>query len=223
MRTVFISRAQGSDSLFRGILEAAGWQVTGKSLVQLTPLSVSNVPQADWWFFSSQNAVRLFLPGRNLPPLVRMGALGPSTAEEIERQTGHTPDFVGNGDPGATAKAFITVAKKQKVVFPGAVNSMQSVQSFLDGQVDGYSLHVYDNTPIDAPPDMRDMRVLVFTSPLNAVTYLSKFSLQEGQRVVAIGDSTAKALRDAGVLKVKVAEAPNEKSLAEVVLSFLAG
>jgi uroporphyrinogen-III synthase len=67
------------------------------------------------------------------------------------------------------------------------------------------------------------MRVLVFTSPLNAVTYLSKFSLQEGQRVVAIGDSTAKALRDAGALKVKVAEAPNEKSLAEVVLSFLAG
>ena len=222
MRTVFISREQGRSSVFRMILESAGLQVTGKSLVQLTPLSVSKVPAADWWFFSSSNAVRFFLPGRNLPPLVRMGALGPSTAEEIERQTGHTPDFVGNGEPTATAKAFFTVAKKQKVVFPGAVNSMQSVQTLLDGKLDGFALHVYDNIPVAEPPDMTGMRVLVFTSPLNAKAYLSKYSLSPGQKVVAIGDSTANALREAGIPGVIVAETPDEKALAAVVVSFFA-
>lgn len=218
--TAFISREQGPSSPFTILLAPHGWQVTGMSLVQIKPLSVSIVPAADWWFFSSKNAVKYFLPGRNLPPLVRIGALGEATAAEIEKVIGRLPDFTGNGDPEGTAKAFYTIANQQTVLFPGAVNSLQSVQSLLNGQVNGTHLQVYDNTPLPDPPDMTAANVLVFTSPLNAQAYFARYALQPSQKVIAIGASTAKALRDLGIGGVQTAESPDERAMAKLVLSF---
>ena len=214
----FISRPLSFDSDFQNLLQRAGWEVQGASLVQLTPLSVSKIPAAEWWFFSSQNAARFFLSGRNIPPLLRIGALGVATAEAIERQIGRLPDFTGNGDPEDTAKAFYTVAKKQRVIFPGAANSLQSVQQRLEGLVEGIHVNVYDNIPSPNPPDMTDAHALVFTSPLNAKAYFKKYALSPGQKVVAIGASTASALNNLGVEKVQIAAEPNEKALAALLL-----
>lgn len=58
--TVFISRPLTATSAFRRLLTAQGWPVTGRSLVTLTALPFAAVPEADWIFFSSQNAVRFF-------------------------------------------------------------------------------------------------------------------------------------------------------------------
>lgn len=214
----FITRALSPDSDFERILHQAGWRVEGESLVQLTPLSVGQVPAADWWFFSSKHAVQFFLTGRNLPPLLRIGALGPGTAEAVERQIGRMPDFTGNGDPEATAKAFFTLAKKQKVLFPGAVHSLQSVQQLLEGQVEGMHISVYDNAAISDPPDMQHADALVFTSPLNVRAYCARYGVQGRQRVVAIGASTSRQLSALGIADVRVAAAPTEWALVERVL-----
>lgn len=218
--TAFISREQSPSSPFTTLLAPHGWQVTGMSLVQIKPLSVSNVPAAEWWFFSSKNAVKHFLPGRNLPPLVRIGALGEATAAEIEKVIGRLPDFTGNGDPEGTARAFYTLAKHQNVLFPGAVNSLQSVQSLLNGKVNGTHLQVYDNTPIPDPPDMTAANALVFTSPLNARAYFAKFAFQPRQKVIAIGASTTKALQDMGIGPVFTAASPDERAMAAMVISL---
>ncbi len=214
----FISRGLSSDSNFKNLLERAGWEVRGASLVQLTPLSVSKIPPAEWWFFSSKNAVQFFLPGKNIPPLLRIGALGPATAEAIYKYMNRSPDFVGNGDPESTAKAFTTVAKKQRVLFPGAVNAQQTLQTILSDVVVGTHLNVYDNVPIARPPDMTDAHVLAFTSPMNARAYFNVYPYVAGQRIIAIGATTASVLQELGIEQVETALEPDEKAIVEVVL-----
>ncbi len=219
--TVFISREVNEESEFRSMLERANCEVLGTSLVQLTPLSVSKIPPAEWWFFTSKHAVQFFLPGKNIPPLLRIGAIGPATADAIDRYIFRTPDFVGNGDPEASAKAFSVQAKKNKVLFPSAVNAQPGIRAYLDKSIECLQLNVYDNLPVNNPPDMKAARVLVFTSPLNAKAYFACYALQNGQKVVAIGNTTASELAELGIPDVTVATEPDERALAEAVIRTL--
>ena len=71
-KTVFISRDLDEYSAFTALLHAAGWQVRGLSLVTLTALPFDEIPEVDWIFFASKNAVRFFFgggvsPGSNVP------------------------------------------------------------------------------------------------------------------------------------------------------------
>lgn len=215
---VFITREISETSEFRTVLERAGWEVHGMSLVQLTPLSVSKIPPAEWWFFSSKNAVQFFLPGKNIPPLLQIGAIGAATADAIYRYIIRTPDFVGNGEPESTAKAFYTVAKKSRVLFLGAVNAQPGIRPFLGDTITCMHLNVYDNLPIPQPPDMTEAQVLAFTSPLNAKAYFSAHPYILGQKIVAIGATTAAALKELGMSNIIVATEPDERALAEAVM-----
>ena len=89
--------------------------------------------------------------------------------------------------------------------------------SFLAGDYQCIHFPIYDNRPLAAPP-YSDAEVLVFTSPMNAQAYFSKHILAEKQRVVAIGQTTAGALRELGIATVEVAASPDERGLAEAVL-----
>ncbi len=59
-KNVFISRDLDENSGFASQLQAAGWQVRGLSLVTLTALPFDEIPEVDWIFFASKNAVRFF-------------------------------------------------------------------------------------------------------------------------------------------------------------------
>jgi uroporphyrinogen-III synthase len=80
-------------------------------------------------------------------------------------------------------------------------------------------LSIYDNQPVADPP-RSDADILVFTSPMNAQAYFSKNNLGKKQRVVAIGATTAGALRVLGIGEIEIAKEPTEQGLAEVVLQF---
>lgn len=224
--TAFISRPLTATSAFRRLLVAQGWQVTGRSLVTLSALPFAAVPPADWIFFSSQNAVRFFFQqieneGITIPT-VQWAALGAATAQALKEYVGAV-DFIGSGEPISTAIAFQMIATVaaagSTVVFPGARHSRQSVQHLLADDVQGIPLEVYDNRPVPDPTP-RPESVLVFTSPLNAEAYLTHHLLQPDQQVVAIGETTAAALRGLGVGKVTVATEPTETALAEAVLAL---
>lgn len=215
-QTVFITREQGPASPFSRRLEAAGWRVRGQSLLQHEAVPFTDVPDCDWTFFYSPRAVRFFLEQLTDRPVVRWAAIGPGTAKALEAR-GIVPDFVGDGDPDATAAAFLPLAAGQRVLFPRARHSRQSVQRALGDEIISLDLIVYDNRPkadFEAPP----CRVLVFTSPLNARAYFGRYPLREGQRVVAIGPSTAVTLSDLGVIFDAVAAEPSEEGLAAAVL-----
>lgn len=219
-KTVFISRKAPAASAFAAPLRAAGWAVHGRSLVELTPLPATEIPEADWVFFSSRHAVQFFFPlaGAGGQRLARLAALGPGTASELQ-QYAERVDFTGTGDPSTTAAAFLPLATGKRVLFPEARQSQRSVARLLGGAITAIHLPVYANTPV-AGLSRLDQDVLVFTSPMNAAAYLNQHRLQAHQRVVAIGQTTAAALREFGVATVWTATEPSESALAAAVLSI---
>ncbi len=217
--TVFISRELSADSAFRQILQAAGWQLTGFSLIEFEAVPFAELPEADWLFFYSPRAVRFFRKGIELParPAYRIAAVGPGTARALA-QAGIPVDFAGTGVPEETAAAFARTAEGQRVVFPQARNSRQSVQRLLAGRIQAIPLVVYENFPRQEFPQP-NARVLVFTSPMNVRAYCSRYPFRPGQGLVAIGQPTAEAIRAQG-REPAVADEPSEEGLARAVLNL---
>ncbi|MCC7244138.1 MAG: uroporphyrinogen-III synthase, partial [Saprospiraceae bacterium] len=134
---------------------------------------------------------------------------------------GRQPDFMGNGNPAATAAPFRRLARGETVLFPGAKNSRQSVQMAINSEVETISIAIYDNQPVENPA-LRTESVLAFTSPMNAQAYFAVHPMHRRQFGVAIGNSTAEAMLKLGVLEVAVAAEATEKGLAEAVMSIRA-
>jgi uroporphyrinogen-III synthase len=224
----FISRDLSPDSVFRSTLVARGWAVSGQSLVAMAALPFEVVPDCDWVFFSSQNAVQFFfqtLKNQGLagPMAAHWAAIGPATANVLVQQ-GVLPDFVGTGDPMATAARFRAQFASQnaamlRVLFPAARHARQSLRAQLAADFECIFLEIYDNQPLAQFPS-RSEDALVFTSPMNAEAYFAKYQLLENQRVVAIGTSTAAALLGLGVQNLNTAAEPSERALAEAVLAL---
>ncbi len=219
-KNVFISRNLDEDSGFASQLQAAGWQVRGLSLVTLTALPFDEIPEVDWIFFASKNAVRFFFEtgGGGYAAGVSWAALGPATARELLRYTCRV-DFTGSGDPVTTADAFRPLAQGKKVLFPAARHSQRSVPELLGDDITALHLVVYDNAPLPDPPRLEE-KVLVFTSPMNARAYFTRHLLLIHQRVVAIGQTTAATLAALGITGVLVAEESTESALARTVLAL---
>ena len=154
-----------------------------------------------------------------LPFSSQFATIGPATADYLAEHFGH-PHFVGDGHAETTANLFLLKSKGKKVLFPRAMNSMRSVQQYLGKEIEAIDLIVYDNIPkknIDLPY----FDCLVFTSPLNAIAYFSKTAFNENQLIIAIGKTTASALKQSGIKNVIIAEDPSEQSLASAILSFI--
>lgn len=224
--TAFITRAQTPDSEFSRLLQTQGWEVYGQSLVTLNPLPFETVPACDWIFFASQNAVHFFfrqVREHGIPlSEVKWAALGKSTAAVLTQYISIL-DFIGNGEPDATATAFQWETEHPetvRVLFPAARHSMDSVAYYLPERFQILHLVVYDNQSVPNPPHRTD-DVLVFTSPMNARTYFSYHALLPGQKAIAIGATTAAALTGMGITNVIVAAEPNERSLAEAARTVI--
>lgn len=242
--SVFITRQLTPDSPFLQRLSANGYTVEGASLIAFARIPFDAVPDSDWVFFYSARAVRYFFEGlRQLPafaewrsgmplrasamqtgqphspqgPYRRVGSIGASTAQAISRYLPHL-DFIGTGDPESTATAFAAYAQGQTVLFPSALTSQRAMQRRLQDVIASINLPVYRNIP---RPDVapRTESVLVFTSPMNVRAYAAAAPWLPEQRIIAIGRSTAAALRAAHCTAFVVASAPHEVALAEAVLA----
>jgi uroporphyrinogen-III synthase len=224
--TAFISRALLPDSDFRSVLRAHGWGVFGQSFVMLSAMPFEKIPDSDWLFFSSQNAVRFFFQNverqKLAVPDVQWAALGVSTARVLEGFTGRV-DFVGTGEPKGTSQLFRRHCARLKsvgpVVFPAARRSRQSVMMLLQLDFQCAHFEIYDNQPVPNPLQ-RSENVLAFTSPMNADAYFSHHALLPGQRVVAIGGTTDRMLQQLGIAESAIAAEPTERGLAEAVLTL---
>lgn len=217
---IFISRPAPPESAFRRLLEPRGFDVDGRSLVAFSAAPFVLPASFDWVFFYSSHGVRFFFEqlaktGITLPRTTRFGAIGPATARVLE-----SVHFIGDGNPETAAASFRTVAAGKRVLFPRAADSRQSVQLLLGNAVEALDLVVYQNEPLREIV-LSDAAVLIFTSPLNAQAYFSKCRLLPGQKVFAIGQTTARALSDLHIVPEAVAPQPSEEALAGLVLSLL--
>ncbi len=221
-KTIFISRHLNNRSL-QGLLTSKGFSVLGESLIDFSRIPFQELPSCDWLFFYSKKGVRFFLESlidgkHDIPKHVKCAAMGNGTAKALKAY-GIELDFVGNGEPNQTAKDFLALVKNKTVVFARAKRSKQSIQLRIEQEgVRCLDLIVYDNKIRDDFDFENTFNILVFTSPLNVHAFFSKYKLKPNQQLIAIGDTTAKALNDLGYSDIKIASTPSEEALVEVLL-----
>ena len=219
MAKVFISRAQHTKSPFTTILEKAGHQVIGKSLIVFEPITFNKVPQSDWVFFSSKNGVRYFLQQlTEIPITTSLACIGTGTADALKAE-GFSCNFVGTGDPESTASSFGKIAAGKKVLFPQALQSRESIQNLLKNSITAINFPVYDNK-ILAAFELPYCEALAFTSPLNVEAYCNKYVINADQHIISIGETTAKALQQYTAHPIHIAPAPSESAMANLIMKL---
>jgi len=221
---VFISRhLETKRSPFYQKLQQFGIQAKGQSMIEFSPVTFKTVPYSHWIFFYSKTAIAYFF--EHLPPhfnknIIKWATIGAASAVYL-RQYGIQADFVGCGEPIATAKAFLDVAENKKVLFPRALHSKKSIQELLDGDIKVIDFIVYNNRKRQQISKQLE-EILVFTSPMNVQAYFAQHSILPYQQLIAIGNTTAKALRSLGHHQFAISAQPSEQDLAESVLNLVA-
>lgn len=224
-RKVFITREVSETSFFRKALEKHGIEIEGRSLIRTFPiinkLDSYILKHVDWLFFSSKNAIEYFF---RLNPVIskytKLGVLG-RASEDALRRFGRVADFNGEEegiDTADIAKEFAELANGQAVLFPGAKDSLRTVQKALSPETKIIDLPVYE-TVMEDDIEQSYAEVLIFTSPSNVEAYFHKNLIEHGQKVICIGRSTGKKFDDMGV-SYSLPYSPDEIGLAEAVFAL---
>ena len=216
---VFISRDLKEDSLLARACKDHNISLYAESLLTFEEVSVEWPLSVDWVMLSSRTAVQVLKnQAPDFAPSVRFGAIGEGTARAL-RRLGREVDFTF--DPlnmSESAKLFLAEAKHSKVLFPSAETSMRTIQDLLGESVECIDLVVYQNRP----REMFEIPVVdraVLTSPMNARTYLERYPERSPDRFIAIGESTAKALKKLGCWNIYEARRPSDLALIEAIFS----
>ena len=216
-----------NNSPFKILLEEKGFEVIGQSLIKFKRIPFKTIPKSDWIFFYSRNGVRYFFQTINKDlqnslvkhTTCKFGCIGPATARALQK-AGYPPEFTGSGDPESTAQKFLDIARDKNVLFVRARNSQNSVARILGKKLKSAEIIAYDNYPISKPQIPR-VDALVFTSPMNADCYFQHYPKQKGQKIIAMGKTTASLLKQLKVGPFSISAAPNEAALAKKVLERL--
>ncbi|NEU07318.1 hydroxymethylbilane synthase [Flavihumibacter sp. R14] len=223
--SVFITRNLPESSYLRRALEKHGIQIEDRSLIKTFPtinkLDSYILKYVKWIFFSSKNAIEYFFKLEPLlPKAVKFGVLG-RASEDTLRRFGKAADFNGEDegiDTSDIAEKFAVVANGSTVLFPGAKDSLRTVQQALSQETKIIELPVYE-TVMDERVEGSSANVLIFTSPSNVEAYFQDNLLEFGQKVICIGKSTGKKFDEMGV-KYTLPYSPDEIGLAEAVFGL---
>ncbi len=221
---VFITRELPAGSVLREKLESSGFQVTGYSFLSFRQVLFSAVPDSEWLFFYSKNAVSFFKSGLETAglnwPAARIAALGPGTGQFLSG-IGRPPDFTGAGLPEIVALDFVSLARNKRVLFPRAQYSKRSIQKLLHKEIVSIDLVVYTNE-ITAPATFPEADIYVFTSSMNAEAFCEDAGpVALHAKAVAIGPATAQTLAECGWKNFVVSKSPDEPALLDCIFSLI--
>jgi uroporphyrinogen-III synthase len=211
---IFISREISDSSGFHK-LKMQGEQIIAESLIDIQGVDISTYPKTDWIFFYSSNGVKHFFDSQEYSTYNQYAVIGPATANVFYSLTGHSPKYTGNGIPKDVADNFITYEAGKSILFVKAQNSMDSVQRLLEKEMDTYELIAYRNK-IRNDINLMTCKYLVFTSPLNVQAYFNNYPYN-GQKLYAIGQSTASKINSITGVMPRIADMPSEYELYQLV------
>lgn len=219
---VFISRNEKKNDFFKKCLEANNYSVTCKSLIEIRPIPMRQYKKCDWIFFSSKNAVKHFFDQKPDVEGVKFGAVGKSTAEEI-RKFGKRAEFIGSSDDTRlTGKKFSALVGNKTVLFPQAKESMKTIQLQLPRKENVVNVIVYETikSSLNIGNAANNFDILVFTSPSNVEAFLETNKITDEQKVVAMGDATAHALKKFGIKTNKQPASFDDLGLTQAVFGL---
>lgn len=222
-KKVFITRDLNPRDYFFQALSSQGFEVSGESLIDFSPIFFDDLPKADWIFFYSKNAVTFFhqiikIKHLELSKETKLAAFGKGTAKRVEAIFKRV-DYIGTGKAESSASQFADISEGQSVLFPRARNSRKSVQQLIADKVRIQDLIIYENN-LRQSATCSSAKILVFTSPMNVQNYLKHCPLHPYQTFIAIGEPTKKTLVTFGINSVITPEEPTEKALVDLILSL---
>lgn len=217
-QTVYISRDLKESEELERLLRTNGIVLLASSMIKTESISFSQpIPNTDWIFFSSKNAVRYFFEQQPEIKSQRMAAVGRGTAEVLEEFT--KVDFVGNNiDTHITAKEFKKHIDNETVLFPQSEQSRKSIEHAFDtAQV--HELVCYRTKQNAHEIGFAD--VLVFTSPSNVESFFLKNGILDYQKAMAFGYATAEAMTNHGLETVTIPKSLDAETLADTIKQLL--
>jgi hydroxymethylbilane synthase len=218
MKTIFISRDLKHNSPFKNLKNNA-IKIIDESLIETSQIRYSYTPQTKWIFFSSKSAITYFFAqGPQITEAVRYGVISNASATHL-LTFGKTADFIGDGiDVVQIGKDFRDVLKDDSVLFPQAIDSLQTIQKQIAFTNTCYNLYVYKTT-IKTDFTIPYTDALVFTSPSNVEAYFSKNKIDQQQLVLAMGNATKYKLAEHGVTNVLTPARFDETALLDLILA----
>lgn len=218
--SVIITRDLDENSFFKNSLEGNGYTVHGISFIETKKITLKDVPQTDWIFFASGNAVEHFMSQEpDLKTKTKFGVIGKST-ELVLKRFGRNAAFVGSvNDTKVVAQKFAKAVGEETVLFPQAKGGLRTIQQQFTNKEKLVDLSVYE-TVKKKDQKIPDAQVLVFTSPSNVDSFFEKGKIKAEQKVIAIGNSTAKKLKEHGVEKCVLPVSFDEVGLTEAVFGI---
>jgi hydroxymethylbilane synthase len=217
-KSIFISRNLTADSPFKK-LKNQDIKIVGESLLNISQIRYSYTPQTSWIFFSSKNAIKYFLAqDPQLPEGVRYGVIGEASANYL-LTFGKIVDFIGLGvDVVQIGKDFRDILKNDSVLFPQAIDSLQTIQKQLAFTNTCYNLYVYKaSLKTDFIIPYTDF--LIFTSPSNVKAYFIKNTIHSKQIVLAMGSTTKHKLAEYGTVNTLTPIEFTENALLDLIIS----
>ncbi len=223
--SVFITRDLDENAYLAQFFKKHNITADARSLIRIFPtinkLDSFILKRADWIFFNSRNAIEHFF---KLEPLIlkktKIAVLGRGSEETLRkfnRKADFTGDHLGINTEGIGAE-FAKLVAGQTVLFPRAEGSLQTIRKALTEDTKVIDMPIYE-TVIEEEVDKSNADVLVFTSPSNVEAYFRENLVDPGQKIICIGNSTAKAIEEMG-LKYTLPYSPDEIGLAEAIFGL---
>lgn len=218
-KSLFISRDLQADSPFLILQELQNVKIIAEPLIKITQIPFSYTPQTQWIFFTSKNSIiHFFAQNPQVQLGVKYGVISSGSADFLSANYNVKSDFVGEGvDLVKIAKDFRDVLGDDSVLFPQAMDSLQTIQKQLAFTNTTYNLYTY-KTILKTDFDIPYTDIVVFTSPSNVVAYFNKYKIDSRQTVVAMGTSTKYKLSEYGVKNVLLPQEFTELGLLNCLL-----
>ena len=220
-KKVFISRNPSDCEAIQAFLPS-DIEIVAQSLIETTPIPFDrNIPPSDWIFFSSSNAARHFFDQKPILANQKMGAIGNATAKTVAH---YKPvDFVGDPiDITDSAYRFAEAIGSDKVLFPGAAESLKHIQSALPAE-QIIDLPVY--TTSEKKTSIPTCDAYVFSSPSNVRSFFRhrKTENSESLKYIAFGEATLQELKKQGASQAEIPASLEPRSIAHTIIQTLRG
>jgi uroporphyrinogen-III synthase len=195
-------------------------KLVSKSFLTFEPITSSDIPKEEVYFFTSKRAVSYFISQFQLPDEVKIACVGQATANECIKNNINI-DFIGqaSGNPVLVAEELDHYLGNQSIVFIGALEGSDAIYNELV-TLNKSKFPVY-KTLIQSELINENFQYYIFTSPSNLEGFLKLNTIPTESKIIAWGKTTEKALIDRGFHTYLTLENSTEKELISKLSHYL--
>lgn len=224
-KRVLLTQSQGR---LEGLVEklgAWGYEVLHESLIQTTVIrdvveEAKELLTCEWMLFTSQAAVDAWVELElGFPENIRFGAVGIKTAKRLEALDVEVEVMGEPQDAEGLANVFIeTYPDAKSVALPKGNLSLSILDKRLIAVgIDTKALTIYETNSVDVSYLKNEQFDVVFFASPSAVEAFQTLGLYKEFGYVAIGETTAKAIRKSGQDCV-IAQTPIVDAIIEAIV-----